>query len=165
MIFSAVFYQLSLEEHQTIYVCWILFICKGSASYIESINQFGSPKKNICWDGTQKLPKKINIYLRNYQTETAIFLATKHEKTIMACSYLNFSRTESTSKQQKLVASINMVPMLLRQFRRLAQGDCWSYANSLKQLILKLHLWKNVFSSLLTAYWRYKPGFCFFPDI
>ena len=55
-----------------------------------------------------------------------------------------------------------MVPMLLRQFRRLAQGHCWSYANSLKQLILKLHLWKNIFSSLLPAYWWYKPGFCFF---
>ena len=31
---------------------------------------------------------------------------------------------------------MNMVPMFLRQFRRLAQGHCWSYANSLKQLIL-----------------------------
>ena len=35
--------------------------------------------------------QNLNIYLHNYQTETAIFLATKHEKTIMACSYLNFS--------------------------------------------------------------------------
>ena len=34
--------------------------------------------------------QNLNIYLHNYQTETAIFLATKHEKTIMACSYLNF---------------------------------------------------------------------------
>ena len=35
----------------------------------------------------------LNIYLYNYQTETAIFLATKHEKTIMACScYLNFQK-------------------------------------------------------------------------
>ena len=39
-----------------------------------------SPKRNICWYRTQKLPKNLNIYLRNYQTETAIFLATKHEK-------------------------------------------------------------------------------------
>ena len=31
-----------------------------------------------------------NNYLRNYQTETAIFLATKHEKTIMTCNYLDF---------------------------------------------------------------------------
>ena len=35
--------------------------------------------------------QNLNIYLHNYQTETAIFLATKHEKTIMACSYLNFT--------------------------------------------------------------------------
>ena len=34
--------------------------------------------------------QNLNIYLYNYQTETAIFLATKHEKTIMAGSYLNF---------------------------------------------------------------------------
>ena len=53
---------------------------------------------------------------------------------------------------------------VLRQFRRLAQGHCWSYENSLKQLLLNLHLWKNIFSSLLLAYWKYKPGFCFFPN-
>ena len=29
-------------------VCWILFFCKGSTSYIESINQSRSPKKNTC---------------------------------------------------------------------------------------------------------------------
>ena len=33
---------------------------------------------------------------------------------------------------------------------------------TLKQLILKRHLWKNTFSSLLPACWRYKPCFCFF---
>ena len=49
------------------------------------------PKKNNCWYGTQKLPKNLNIYLWNYQTETTIFLATKHEKTSMTCNYLNFS--------------------------------------------------------------------------
>ena len=32
-------------------------------------------------------PKHLSY---NYQTETAIFLAKKHAKTIMACSYLNF---------------------------------------------------------------------------
>ena len=35
---------------------------------------------------------------------------------------------------------------------------------TLKQLILKRHLWKNTFSSLLPACWRYKPGFSFFPN-
>ena len=75
-------------------MCWILFICKGSTTYIEIINQSGSPKKKICWYGTQKLSKNLNIYLRNCQTEAGIFLATKHEKETMACSYLNFSIQE-----------------------------------------------------------------------
>ena len=34
--------------------------------------------------------QNLNIYLYNYQKETAILLATKYEKTITACSYLNF---------------------------------------------------------------------------
>ena len=34
--------------------------------------------------------QNLNIYLNNCQTETTIFLATKHEITIMACRYLNF---------------------------------------------------------------------------
>ena len=42
-----------------------------------------------------------NNYLRNYQTETAIFLATKHEKTIMACSYLNFSMQKIHQNSKK----------------------------------------------------------------
>ena len=36
--------------------------------------------------------QNLNIYLYNYQTETAIFLATKHEKAIMACSYWFFKK-------------------------------------------------------------------------
>ena len=31
--------------------------------------------------------QKLNIYLYNYQTETPIFIASKHEKTIMVCSF------------------------------------------------------------------------------
>ena len=80
--------------------------------------------------------QNLNIYLHNYQTETAIFLATKHEKTTMACSYLaKFFHTENKSKQRKMVAFVRnclvkiavlinfccyeyiIVPMLLRQFR------------------------------------------------
>ena len=34
-------------------------------------------------------PKTLTLSY-NYQTETTFFLAKKHEKTIMACSYLNF---------------------------------------------------------------------------
>ena len=37
-----------------------------------------------------KTTQNLNIYLYNYQTETAIFLARKHEKIIMTCSYLIF---------------------------------------------------------------------------
>ena len=38
--------------------------------------------------------QNLDIYLYSYQTETAIFVATKHEKIIMACSlYLNFKKT------------------------------------------------------------------------
>ena len=81
-------------------MCWILFICKGLTSFIESINQSGSRKKNICWYGTQTT-QNLNIYLYNYQTETAIFLATKHEKTIMACSYLNFSMQKIHQNSKK----------------------------------------------------------------
>ena len=34
--------------------------------------------------------QNLNIYLYNYQTETTIFLATQHEKQVMACSYIDF---------------------------------------------------------------------------
>ena len=53
---------------------------------------------------------------------------------------------------------------VLRQFKRLARGHCWSCTNSLKQLAnfkatpMKKHL--EVY--LLLAYWKYKPGFSFF---
>ena len=120
-------------------MCWVLFICKGSTSFIESINQSGSPsKKNILLISNSETTQNLNIYLHNYQTEKAIFLATKHEKTITACSYLNFSiqKIHQNSKKwwllQELVSenyfeavSVNfccykyiIVPMLLRQFRR-----------------------------------------------
>ena len=64
-----------------------------------------------------------------------------------------FFHSENTLKQQKMVAFVtnclvkmtlrlfqsvsvvmNMLPMLLRQFRRLSQGQCCRYANSLKEL-------------------------------
>ena len=87
-------------------MCWILFICKWSTSYIESITQSGLPRKNICWYGTQKLPKNLDNYLRNYQIETTIFLATKHEKTITACSYLNFSIQKIDQNSKKMLAFV-----------------------------------------------------------
>ena len=46
--------------------------------------------------------------------------------------------------------------------QKISTGTLKLYANSLKQLVLQLQLWKNIFSSLLPAYWGQKPGFCFF---
>ena len=40
-----------------------------------------------------KTTQNLNIYRYNYQTGTTIFVATKHKKAIMACSYLNFLKT------------------------------------------------------------------------
>ena len=45
LIFSGVFYQVSLKGHHTIYMCWILLIFKGLTSYIKRINQSGLPKR------------------------------------------------------------------------------------------------------------------------
>ena len=84
-------------------MCWILFICKGPTSFIESINQSGSPKKSICWYGTQKLPKILtfifitipnrNSYFPsykawkiNYDMQLFVFL-----KTNISCCIFNFS--------------------------------------------------------------------------
>ena len=82
--------------------------------------------------------ENLNIYLHNYLTETAIFLATKHEKTIMACGYLNFYIQKIHQNDKKnggfseALLSENdvetvlvnfccyqyiIVPMLLKQFR------------------------------------------------
>ena len=141
-------------------MCQILFIC---SQYTVKITQ----KTSLIWNS--ETTQNLNIYLYNYQTETAIFLATKHEKIIVACSYLNFYKyflhfellassttkneiihvreyinTENISKQQETVADVrnclvkmtlrlfqpisvimNMVPTILGQFKRLAQGG-WS---------------------------------------
>ena len=67
-------YRISLEGHQIIYMCQIFFICKGAASF--------------------RKYKPMNIQSRYGNSENthrnSYFLATKHEKTIMVCSYLNF---------------------------------------------------------------------------
>ena len=55
----------------------------------------------------QKLPKNLNIYLRNYQTETAIFVATNYEKPITyGMQLFKFVHTRNTLKQQKMVALV-----------------------------------------------------------
>ena len=97
--------------------------------------------------------QNLKSYLHNYQTETAICLATKHEKTIMASNYLNFSiqKIHQSSRKWWLLWGIaywkwlwscfnqflllwiyySANPSEAVQKRRLAQGYCWSYANSL----------------------------------
>ena len=121
-------------------ICWALFICKGSTSFIESIHQSGSPAKRTS-AGNSETTQNVNINLHNYQTQTAIFLATKHEKNNWwyGMQLFKFFHTENTSKQQKMVAGffeellsendfeavlINfccyeyiILPMLLRHFR------------------------------------------------
>ena len=84
-------YWISLEGYQIIYVR--TFHLQGPKQAFESINQpiysQDHPKEHLLiWDS--ETTQNLNIYLFNYQTETAIFLATKHEKTVMACSYLIF---------------------------------------------------------------------------
>ena len=66
------------------------------------------------------------------------------------CQMFFISKGPASFRKYKPVCSVQqsgssisvvmtMVPMLLRQFRRFSQGH-WSYANSLKQLFLQLHL-------------------------
>ena len=127
------YYRISLEGYQ--------IICVRSFSFAVNIRS-RSPKKHLLiWNS--ETTQNLNIYLYNYQTETAIFLATKHEKIIVACSYLNFYKyflhfellassttknevihvreyinTENISKQQKTVADVRncLVKMTLRLF-------------------------------------------------
>ena len=48
------------------------------------------PKRTSAEIWNSETTQNLNIYLYTYQTETAIFLATKHEKTVMACSFFVF---------------------------------------------------------------------------
>ena len=84
-----------------------------------SIYSQNHPKRTYGGYGTQKLPKtlQLKIYLYHYQTETVIFLATKHEKTIMECSYFFFNyflHFEVLASNTIKTFCCDMVPMLLR---------------------------------------------------
>ena len=66
-------YRMWLERYQTVSIRSFSFVKGQQAFEIKPVNVLPrSPKMNI------------------YQTDTAIFLATKYEKIIMACCYLNF---------------------------------------------------------------------------
>ena len=85
------YYQVLLEGYQT--------TCVLGPFHLQRVNKLSRKYKPIritqqkehlfIWNSVPT--QNVNIYPHNYQTETAIFLATKHEKTIMACSYLKFS--------------------------------------------------------------------------
>ena len=84
---------ISLEGYKI--VCLRSFsFAKGQQAF-ESINLYSQYTVKITQKGhllmwNSKTTQNLSIYPYNYQTETAIFLAAKHEKTIMACSSLNF---------------------------------------------------------------------------
>ena len=104
-------------------MCWIIYICcKGSTSYIAIYRNYKpvriTQQKEHLLIWNSETTQNLNIYLHNYQTETAIFLATKHEKTIMACSYLNFPIQEIHQNSKKMVAFVRnyLVKMTFRLF-------------------------------------------------
>ena len=89
------YYGISLEGYQIICVRSFSFGPTSFRKYkqvnrtIQQLRIHSTPKKNICRYNSETT-QNLNIYLYNYQTETAISLATKLEKTVMACSYLFF---------------------------------------------------------------------------
>ena len=85
------------------YMCWVFFICKRVNKLYRKykpVRITQQKEHRLIWNS--ETTQNLNIYLHNYQTETAIFLATKHEKTIMACSYLNFSIQKIHQNSKKL---------------------------------------------------------------
>ena len=92
-------------------MCWVLFIRKeGSTSFIESINQLGSPSQHLLiWNS--KTTQNLNIFITTKQKQLAIFLATtKHPDKAWKNNYdmqlFKFFHAENTSKQQKMVALV-----------------------------------------------------------
>ena len=89
MIFSAGYYQLSLEGYQNVLGPFYLQRVNKFCRKYKPVQDYQQKNQLLIWNS--ETTQHLNIYLHNYQTETAIFLVTKHEKTIMACSYLSFS--------------------------------------------------------------------------
>ena len=86
--FSAVYYRIWLEGYQIIFVR-SSSLAKGQQTFkIKPVNiQSRSSRtliKRTPADMELSIYLKPYIYLYSYKTETAIFIATKHEKTIMA---------------------------------------------------------------------------------
>ena len=81
--FSAVYCQISSEGYQTICVLDPFHLQKGQQAF-ESIYKpvytvrITQKEHLLIWNS--ETTQNLNIYLYNYQTETAIVLATKHEE-------------------------------------------------------------------------------------
>ena len=83
----------------------------------------------------------------------------------MACSYLNFSiqKIHQNSKNggfYEYGANASKVVQKISTRTLLKSCQLTKIVN-FKATPMK----KSMFSSLLPAFWRYKPGFCFFPTI
>ena len=82
-----------MAEKTAVHIGFVIFCTAalhGDTSFITTQYTVRITQKEHLLIWNSETTQNLNIYLYNYQTETAIFLATKHEKTIMACSYLNF---------------------------------------------------------------------------
>ena len=55
----------------------------GQQVFESSSGSTAPPKRTSADIGNSESTQNLNIYPYNYQTETAIFLATKHEKTVL----------------------------------------------------------------------------------
>ena len=151
MIFSAVYYQVSWEGYQIICVLGPFHLQRVSKLYrkYKPVRITQRKEHQLIWNS--ETTQILNIYLHNYQTETAFLLATKHEKKNYGMQLLKFFQTENTSKQQKMVAFMRncLVKMTLRLLShflllwiwfqcfwgsseaKISTGYCWSYANLL----------------------------------
>ena len=81
--------------------------------------------------------QNLDIYLHNYQTEAAIFLATKHEEISMACSYLSFPyrkyiKTEKNAGFREELLSTNDLEAVLVNF------CCYGYGVNAFETVQKI---------------------------
>ena len=94
-------------------MCWVLLF------HLSKVTSQDHPAKRTSADMELRNYPKPNIYLHNYQTEKAIFLATKHKKTIVTCSYyIQIFPYRKYIKTAKMVPFVRkcLVKMTLRLF-------------------------------------------------
>ena len=130
--------------------------------------------------------QNLNICLHNYQTEKKqLFFSPQSMKNNYGMQLFKIFHTENTSIQQKnggfweeLLSENDFEAVLINfccyevyyspsaseavQKRRLAQVRTLLELCQLTNSYFHSYTYEKTFSSLLPAYWRYKPGFCFF---